>query len=55
MESKSLIWVGMFVGSTVGGYIPSFWGDSLFSMSSIFFTAIGGFLGIWIGYRLSNW
>ena len=51
---KKLIWLGMFVGSSLGGYLPSLWGDSIFSLWSILLSAIGGFLGIWIGYRLSN-
>jgi hypothetical protein len=55
MSSKTPIWIGMFVGSAIGGYIPSLWGDSLFTFSSVILTAIGGFLGIWIGYKLSNY
>jgi uncharacterized membrane protein YeaQ/YmgE (transglycosylase-associated protein family) len=44
----------MFVGSSLGGYIPTLWGANMFSLSAIFLSAIGGFLGIWIGYRLGN-
>jgi len=54
MESKKLIYLGMLVGSAIGGFVPSLWGDSYLSFSSIVFTAIGGFLGIWLGYRLSR-
>lgn len=50
--SKSLLIFGMVVGSTIGGYIPSIFGAGLFSFFSIFCSAIGGFLGIWIAYRL---
>ncbi len=52
--SKTFIWVGMTIGSTVGGFIPALWGDSLFSVSSIFFATVGGVLGIWLGYRLGR-
>lgn len=54
MDSKRIIYLGMIVGSAVGGFIPTLWGDSYFSLSSIIFTAIGGFLGIWLGFKLGN-
>ncbi len=44
----------MAVGGAVGGYVPLLWGGSTFSMSSILFTALGGFLGIYVGYKLSE-
>ena len=54
MSSKSLIWIFMAIGSTVGGAVPTLWGDSFLSMWSIFFTAVGGIIGIWVGFKLSN-
>ena len=54
MSTKTLIWTGVFIGSTVGGFIPSLWGDSLFSVSSVIFTTIGGLAGIWIGFKLGG-
>jgi hypothetical protein len=53
MQNK-LIWFGMFVGSSIGGYIPTLWGASVFSLSSIGLSAVGGFLGIWLGYRIGR-
>lgn len=44
----------MFVGSGLGGFIPYLWGAGTFSLSSVIFTAIGGFLGIWLGYKISQ-
>lgn len=44
----------MAVGSTIGGYIPALWGAGFFSFSSVILTAVGGILGIWLGYKLSN-
>lgn len=51
---KSLIWIGVLVGTTVGGFVPSLWGAGMFSLSGVIFSAVGGFLGIWLGYKLSN-
>ena len=53
MERK-LIWIFMFIGSTIGGLVPMLWGDSAFSFSSIICTGIGGFLGIWAGFRMTQ-
>jgi hypothetical protein len=54
MSSKSLIWIGVGVGSTVGAYIPALWGGSLFSMSSVILTAVGGFAGIYLALKLGQ-
>ncbi|MHB1316342.1 MAG: hypothetical protein ACYCZW_00610 [Minisyncoccota bacterium] len=54
MESKKIIWLFMVVGGYAGGYIPVIWGSSEFSFISIIFSAIGGFAGIWLGYKLSQ-
>ncbi len=52
--TRTFIWVGMIVGSTVGGFIPALWGESLFSVASMFFATVGGIFGIWLGYRLGR-
>ncbi len=54
MERKTAIWWGMFIGGTIGGFIPNLWGAGIFSLSGVFLTAIGGFLGIWVGYKFGN-
>ena len=51
---KTLIMTGMIFGSYAGSYLPMFWGGSVLSVSSILFGAVGGFVGIWAGYRLAN-
>ena len=48
---KVFIWVGLFVGSTIGGFIPSLWGDSFFSLSSVMLSAVGGIAGIYAGFK----
>lgn len=54
MDSKRVIYLGMLVGSAVGGFIPTLWDDSYLSLSSVVFTAIGGFFGIWIAYKITR-
>jgi hypothetical protein len=54
MKAKTLIMIGMVVGSTIGGYVPSLWGGGAFSMASVVFGGIGGLLGIWAGFKLSR-
>ncbi len=53
MSSKTIILITTVVGSSIGSCIPLLWGDSLLSLSSIIFTAIGGFAGIYVGYKLT--
>lgn len=52
--NKKLIYFFMFVGSSVGGYVPVLWGDDLFSMSSILWSTVGGFVGIYVGFKLGQ-
>lgn len=52
--SKTIIWMGMIVGSIIGGYIPVIFGSSLFSYASLFGNSIGAIIGIIISYKLSK-
>jgi len=54
MGGKSATWIGMFIGSSVGGLIPSLWGAGMFSFSSLFFSALGAIAGIWAAYQFSD-
>ncbi len=54
MEQKTMIWIGLFVGSTIGGMIPGLWGDNFLSMWSVLLTAVGGLIGIWAGFKLGE-
>ncbi|HZS09715.1 MAG TPA: hypothetical protein VFD58_33115 [Blastocatellia bacterium] len=54
MSPKLLVWIGVFIGSTVGGYIPTLWGAELLSFSGVLGSVIGGLLGIWGAYKLSQ-
>jgi hypothetical protein len=48
---RKFIWLGMFVGSTIGGFIPALWNASFTSMWGLFLSAVGGILGIYIAFR----
>jgi len=51
---KQMVWIGVFVGSTIGGSIPMLWGEGFLSMSSIWLSGVGAIVGIWIGYKISQ-
>lgn len=51
---KALVWLGMFVGSAIGSYLPVLWGGSPFSFTSVLLGGIGGIGGIWIGFKLAQ-
>ena len=54
MPEKTLIFIGMTVGSVVGGYLPILWGADLISFSSVLFSGIGALIGIWLGHKISQ-
>jgi hypothetical protein len=49
--AKKIIWIGFFVGSTLGNFVPTLWGGDAMSIAGILWSAVGGILGIWAGYR----
>ena len=51
---KQTVWVGMVLGSTIGGCIPSLWGADMFSYSSMFLGAGGGIVGIYLAFKLTS-
>ena len=54
MNSKKLVWIFMFIGSAIGGFIPSLWGADAFSLSPMIFGSLGAIVGIYIGYKMSR-
>lgn len=55
MESKKTIYFAMFLGGTIGGYVPSLlWGASMFSFSALLGNAIGAIIGIYIAFKLTR-
>ncbi len=52
--TKTLIFTFLFIGSVIGGYIPLLWGGSIFSLSSILWSTLGGFAGIYVGFTIGR-
>jgi hypothetical protein len=45
LSMRSSIWIGIPIGSTVGGMIPLIWGDDMLSYSSVLLSGAGVFAG----------
>lgn len=52
MSTKTLVMLGMTVGSMIGSFIPILWGASFLSYTSLILSAVGGMLGIWIAMKV---
>jgi hypothetical protein len=52
MGSKTLIWGGMIIGSTLGSMLPYMWNGGMFAYA--LWGAIGGFAGIWAGFKFAK-
>jgi predicted MFS family arabinose efflux permease len=50
----SSIWIGIFVGSTIGGLIPEIWGGDMLSYSGVLLSGAGALVGLWLGSRASR-
>jgi uncharacterized membrane protein YeaQ/YmgE (transglycosylase-associated protein family) len=44
----------MIIGSIIGGYLPSLWGENFLSYWGIITSALGGIVGIYIGFKLAE-
>lgn len=54
MSQKNAVWIGLFIGSTIGSFIPSLWGAGMFSVSSIITSSLGAIAGIYLGFKLAD-
>jgi uncharacterized membrane protein YeaQ/YmgE (transglycosylase-associated protein family) len=54
MSMKTNVSIGVIVGSIIGGYVPSLWGAGMFSYWGLFTSTVGGLLGVYLGYKLSQ-
>ena len=44
----------MTVGSFAGGIVPTLFGAGAFSFASLIGGFIGGLIGIWVAFKMSN-
>jgi hypothetical protein len=49
-----IVWLGAFVGSAIGGYIPCLFGADMISMEGIGGSIVGGVVGIFAAYKLGQ-
>jgi uncharacterized protein YcfJ len=55
METKSLVWLGLGIGSVIGSVIGGILDHGNFLGAwSIILGAVGSFAGIYIGYKIGN-
>jgi len=54
MSRKTMIVLGMIVGSVAGGYAPTLLGAGALSFAPFVGSVVGGILGIWIAYVLTQ-
>ena len=54
MSTKTIIWICLTIGSTLGSYLPVLWGDSFLSYSSLLLSGVGGIAGVLIGLKIGN-
>ena len=55
METKHMIYLGIFVGSTAGGALGALFGGGELGAWAILFSTIGAFAGIWAGYKAAQY
>ena len=49
---RAAIWIGILVGSTIGGMIPSLWGGSMLSYSAVLLSGVGAVAGWWAAVKI---
>ncbi len=54
MSLKSLIWLGMLIGSTLGGLVPSLFGAGILSYWGVLTSGIGAIAGIYLAIKISG-
>jgi outer membrane lipoprotein SlyB len=51
--NRKVLWMCMAAGSTVGGYLPTFFGQGTFSVASILGSCLGGVAGVFAAARIN--
>ena len=50
--NRKVLWMCMAAGSTVGGYLPTFFGQGSFSLASIIGSCLGGVAGVFAAAQI---
>ena len=50
--NRKVLWMCMAVGSTVGGYLPTFFGQGSFSVASLLGSGVGAVAGVFAARRI---
>ncbi len=54
MDAKKIVLLGLTIGSLIGGYIPMLWGAGALSIASLIGNTLGGIVGIYIAFQVSQ-
>jgi hypothetical protein len=46
--SMSRTWIAILIGSTIGGFVPAFWGGEMLSYAGVLWSGIGAIAGLWV-------
>ena len=55
MNPKRIVMTFFIIGSAIGGYGPMLFGISALSYTSIILGAVGGLIGVIVGYKISKY
>jgi hypothetical protein len=50
--NRKVLWMCMAVGSTVGGYLPTLFGQGSFSLASLVGSGVGAVAGVFASARI---
>ena len=51
--NRSVIWICVAIGSTVGGLAPELWGAGMLSAAGLLGSFVGALAGVWVAAKLS--
>jgi uncharacterized membrane protein YeaQ/YmgE (transglycosylase-associated protein family) len=51
--NRGVLGMCILVGSTVGGMLPTLWGQGEFSLASFVCSGLGALVGVWAAVRIS--
>jgi uncharacterized membrane protein YeaQ/YmgE (transglycosylase-associated protein family) len=54
MSRKTMVMIGMVIGSTIGGYLPTLFGAHMISYWGLLGSTIGGIIGIYVAFKYSS-